>query len=87
MKHALVLASDLSKKDWICYAIAADKAALRDLNCYNPATLKLPKSQYPGDVDNLPLKKPSCSTGNVSEFRIVSFSNPNLKETFNLATV
>lgn len=78
MKHALVLASDLYKKDWICYAIGDSVAALRELNCYDPTTIKLPKSQYPGDIDNTPLQKPSCSTGHISEFRIVSFFNLNL---------
>lgn len=85
MKYALVLASDLNKRDWVCYLIADSTAAIKNLNCYNPTVVKLPKSSYPGTVDPSPVFKQSCVTGNNAEFRIVSLQNLNLTGAFNLA--
>ncbi|WPQ61244.1 hypothetical protein SIO70_23065 [Chitinophaga sancti] len=85
MKFALILASDIPKKDWICYAIADSSSKLRDLNCYNSNSLKLPKSQYPGKIDNTPVIVRSCETGSNSEFRIVEINNlQNFNGSFNL---
>jgi len=84
MKYGLVLSSDINKKDWICYTIAESIPEIQNLACFNPTIIKLPKSQYPGIVNPISLRKRSCETGNISEFKIVSISNLNLKGNFNL---
>lgn len=85
MKYALVLASTLTKQDWHCYAIADSLNDLQQLNCYDTKVVKLPKSQFPGEIDETPVYVQSCQTGNNSEFRVVEISDINLTGTFNLS--
>ncbi|WP_035643512.1 hypothetical protein [Flavobacterium sp. ASV13] len=84
MKYALVLSSDISKRDWICYIIAESIQEIQNLQCFNPNIIKLPKTQYPGVINPTTIRKQSCVTGNTSEFKIVNISNLNLKGNFNL---
>lgn len=84
MKYALVLISDLKRKDWICYQLADSDTEIENSNCFNPTVIKLPKSNYPGTPVSQ-LKKVSCETGNTSSFAIVQISNINLSGKFNLA--
>lgn len=85
MKYALVLASDLKKRDWICYLIVNSLSEIDNLNCYQAGFIKLPKAQYHGTADPNPVYKKSCATGNRSEFRIVTIQNLRMSGDFNLA--
>jgi len=85
MKYALVLASTLSRVDWHCYLLVDTPQQIANLNCYQPTVIKLSKDLFPGTVDPTPVIKPSCATGNTSEFRMVAITNLNLSGTFNLS--
>lgn len=84
MKYALVLESEISRTTWNCYNIADTVQGLVSLNCFSSEVLKLPKSQYAGEVVQSGLKKENCSTRNKSIFCIVKFPNFQLSNKFNL---
>ncbi len=84
MKFALVLASDLQKKDWICYAIGSSRTEIENLRCYPASVIKIPKITFPGSVVLPSIEKENCETGFLTEFAIVRIENLQLTGKFNI---
>lgn len=83
-KFALVLASDLRKRDWVCHFVTDQPNMIHNLNCVPPGILIIPKIQHPGTIDPNPIYKPSCRSGMIGEFRIVTIDFSALGTKFNL---
>ena len=82
--YALILKSDENNsRYWICYQLSYSLTEIKNLQCFTPERISLPKSDYSAQLIEELVSIKSCRTGNVSRFAIYSIEEPiNLSSKF-----